>query len=383
MANTTPSPNMSMPIPTVSTDPGPDWANNINASLNIVDRHNHTAGSGVQITPAGININTDFAFNNNNATALRSARLQAQGAPISASSDLGCLYQSGVDLYYNDGDGNQIRMTQSGSPSGATGTITGLPSGTASASYSAGVFSFQSATATPAEMNVGSVVVGQQVASGFGVTLKASGSQASNYNVTLPAALPGTAGYIQMDTSGNLTIQGVVVPGTSNGLVSLNGLPGHTSGSAISAGYVGEVIFGPGGSTPTDPGSVHLTSSASWENIQNVTLSAGIWQIFTVFLVISVDNSTNYTSGSTPAWNVSAGSGSATGVYGAGGGGFTGFDYNVVFATNSQDNLQAASGTGTVVVRPTTSTTYYVNANVTYTGTAPVCKASMTAVRIA
>jgi hypothetical protein len=39
-------------------------------------------------------------------------------------TELGCLYESGVDLYYNDGSGNVVRLTSGGSvnaaPAGAT-----------------------------------------------------------------------------------------------------------------------------------------------------------------------------------------------------------------------------------------------------------------------
>lgn len=206
MANTIISPDMNMPVPVVSVDPGPDWATNINACLSIIDSHNHTPGQGVQITPAGIDINTDLPMNDNNLTTARSVRFSPQGVAISDPADLGCLYERGVDLYYIDGAGNQIRLTQSGSPAGATGTITGLPSGTASAAFSGSTFTFQSATNTPASLNVGPITIGQPVASGFGVTLTPSVSQASNYNLTLPVALPPVVpSALVSDTSGNLS----------------------------------------------------------------------------------------------------------------------------------------------------------------------------------
>ena len=51
MANVTLSPNMNLPVPVVGQDPGPDWANNINSSLGILDQHDHTPGKGIQIVP--------------------------------------------------------------------------------------------------------------------------------------------------------------------------------------------------------------------------------------------------------------------------------------------------------------------------------------------
>lgn len=211
MANTTISPNMNLPVPVPSVDPGPDWATNIVACLGAtgggIDSHNHSSGQGVQINPNGININADLPFNNNNGTQYRSVRFTAQGSPLSTASDVGCLYESGVDLYYNDGSGNQVRITQSGSVTGATGTITGLPSGTASASFSGGTFTFQSATNTPATMSFGSVLIGQETSTPKFVTIEASGSQSANYSVTLPISLPSAASNLAIDTSGNLSYQ--------------------------------------------------------------------------------------------------------------------------------------------------------------------------------
>ena len=50
MANTTTSPNMGMPVPVPSVDPGPDWANNIVADMSIIDSHDHSPGKGAPIT---------------------------------------------------------------------------------------------------------------------------------------------------------------------------------------------------------------------------------------------------------------------------------------------------------------------------------------------
>jgi hypothetical protein len=206
MANTVISPDMRQPVPVVSVDPGPDWANNINACLSIIDGHNHTPGSGVPITPAAININSDLPFNNNNLITARSVRFQPQGSPLNLPADLGALFEQGVDLYYIDGSGNVIRLTQSGAPAGATGTITGLPSGTASASFAGTTFTFQSATNTPASLAVGPVTIAQAVPSGFGVTLSANGAESTNYNLTLPVALPAVTGsFLSSDLSGNLS----------------------------------------------------------------------------------------------------------------------------------------------------------------------------------
>lgn len=204
MANTTISPNMNLVIPTVGVDPGPDWANNLNASLTILDQHNHTSGSGVQITPAAMNINSDLPFGSNNATLLRSVRFDAQPAAISGASDLGCLYEAGVDLYYNDGDGNQIRITQSGGVVGSPGSISNLTS-PASATYVSAnqTFVWQSAANTPANLDAGYLILRNNVANSKGLTLSPPAAMGSNYTITLPS-LPAQNNVITIDSSGNM-----------------------------------------------------------------------------------------------------------------------------------------------------------------------------------
>ena len=51
---------------TVSVTPGPDWATNLNTSLDAIDAHDHTSNKGVRIVPSAININAALEFNGNN-----------------------------------------------------------------------------------------------------------------------------------------------------------------------------------------------------------------------------------------------------------------------------------------------------------------------------
>lgn len=274
-----------MPVPVVGVDPGPDWATNIDACLSVIDSHNHSSGQGVPITPAGLNINSDLAIGGNNLTTARSVRFSSQGSPLNQAADLGCLYESGVDLYYNDGAGNQVRITQSGSVSGSAGTITGLPSGTASASFGGAAFTFQSATSTPAALNVGPTTIAQASTSGKGVTISASVSQASNYNLTLPVALPGSSSFLNSDASGNL---GFVAP-TGSGSVVLNNAPaflGIPTGTITAATYSPTVLWATSnptinaqswaymriGNTVQVTGFLNATSGGSASTLASITL---------------------------------------------------------------------------------------------------------------
>lgn len=203
MADVIISPNMALPVPVVGIDLGPDWATNINSCLSAIDSHAHTPGQGVPITVQALDINADLPINGNNLTTARSLRFTPQSAALSNPADLGCLYEVNADLFYNDGSGNQIRLTQSGAPAGATGTITGLPSGTASASYSAGTFVFQSATATAANVDGASYVFRNSTASSFGLTLSPPNAMGANYALTLPT-LPPAQQFMTLDAAGNM-----------------------------------------------------------------------------------------------------------------------------------------------------------------------------------
>src|ERR1041384_2821397 len=108
MADTIPSPNMSMPVPIPGQTPGPDWADDYNACLSIVDQHNHSPGSGTTISQSGITLtagDTTFDslnFNTSNAYALRSCRFSNLGSALALGTDLNCTYVAGGEFYFND-----------------------------------------------------------------------------------------------------------------------------------------------------------------------------------------------------------------------------------------------------------------------------------------
>jgi len=225
MSNTNPTVYMNLPNPVPGVDPGPDWADNLSACMIILDQHNHSSGSGQQIQPNGLNINSDLTFQNNNAILLRSARFSPQSVPIpNSGSDVGCLYVSGNELYYNDvTGGNQIKITTNGSVNAGAGSITGLPSGTASASFAGGTFIWQSATATAANMDAGSYVFRNSSANSKGLTLQPPNAMAADYSVTLPS-LPAMQSFMTLDSSGNMaapwTVDGVTIQIIANQLVA-------------------------------------------------------------------------------------------------------------------------------------------------------------------
>lgn len=198
---------MTLTLPTVGVTAGPAYATQINAALTVVDGHDHSTGSGVQITPAGININADLSINSMNVTDVKTVRFTAQPAALAgASPNLAALYVVNEDLYYNDGLGNQVAITASGAIAGAPGNITNLVA-PASVTYTSGGapnYKFMSTATESANLDAASLLIRNLgVAATYALTLQAP-TLVSNYGITLPI-LPAAASFVQIDSSGIIT----------------------------------------------------------------------------------------------------------------------------------------------------------------------------------
>lgn len=195
------SSNMGLPIPGVGTESGPNYASDINASLTLVDQHDHSIGKGVQITPAGMNINSALSFAGNFATGVAGVTFSAQGS----TPGIGTVYESGNDLYFVDGVGNNVRITQSGAVAGTPGSISNLVA-PASAAYvgASSKFVWQSNTNVSADMDAGSLIIREKVASAKGITIASPSGLASDYALTLMGALPASQKFATIDNSGSI-----------------------------------------------------------------------------------------------------------------------------------------------------------------------------------
>ena len=222
MPNFINTPNMNLPNPVPTVDPGPDYAYNLQASLNKIDQHNHSPGQGVQITPNGININADLPFNGNNATTLRTVRFLSQATPITnAQPDVGCLYVAGNELWYNDyTGGNQIQITSNGN---VNATSSGISSGTASASFAGGVLVVKSSSTSYANVYVQDIVLANGGNLSNQLTLQAAALTGS-YTITFPSSPPSFSipANLTMDSSGDIIEGGNVMVSASSGTVTTN-----------------------------------------------------------------------------------------------------------------------------------------------------------------
>lgn len=183
--------NMALTVPITGITVGPDWANEINACLVIVDSHDHSQGKGVAVTPLGLNINQDLTFGGFNATLVRSIRFQNPVSQPSGAQDVNCIYAFNGNLYYNNG-GFAVQITNGHAVVGTPGSIANLSS-PASATYVSlsSTFVWQSDANTPANMDAASYILRNLSANSKGLTLAPPSAMAADFTITLPA-LPGS-----------------------------------------------------------------------------------------------------------------------------------------------------------------------------------------------
>lgn len=212
---------MNLPVPVVGAEAGPTYAIDVNNCFGLVDQHNHSAGSGVQINPSGIDINTSLTFNNNFATSVAGVTL----SPQLSTPGINTVYESGVDLFYVDGLGNNIQMTTNGGVAGTPGSISNLTP-PASASYVAAnkTFVWESDVLTAANMDAASYIFRNITPnSTFGITLQPPSALGSDYSLTLPA-LPNAQKFMTLDNTGIMsapwTVDGVTITIIANQLVA-------------------------------------------------------------------------------------------------------------------------------------------------------------------
>lgn len=271
----TQSANMGLVIPGVGVTTGPQWASDINASLNIIDAHDHSAGRGVQVTPSGLNISSDLSIGGNNLTNIRAVRMGTQSGVLNGASDLGELYNNQGNLFYADGNGNQVQITLNGSVAGATGSISGLNS-PASASYNSGsqTFIWQSGSNTAANMDAGSLLMRNITANSKALTLSPPAAMGSNYSVTLPT-LPASQKIMTLDASGNMSAPYTVDNSTLD--ISSNLLEVAASGvgtTQIANGAVTQGKLASKTSTSSSSVSGFSGSSSSFVTLASVTYTS-------------------------------------------------------------------------------------------------------------
>jgi len=118
--------------PGIGTTAGPQWATDINASLDAVDGHDHSTNKGVRITPAGVNINSDLEFNQNSASELKNVIFDSS---VTAATTSYSMYQASGNLYWRNGSGTAVQITTGSSVNAGAGSISGMSGTDAGVTY--------------------------------------------------------------------------------------------------------------------------------------------------------------------------------------------------------------------------------------------------------
>lgn len=262
------TPNMNLIQPTIGFDSGLTWENAANANSGAIDQHNHASGNGVQIPSAGININSDFSFNNFSAVNLASSVYAAQ----TSLATLLATYVIGNDLYYNDGAGNTVQLTSGGT---VNATSSGISDGTATAAFSTGVLVVNAAANTPANIQVGSVLLGNNVASSNFLTLSPPAAMAANFGLTLPN-IPASQSFMTIDASGNMgTASSISATQIAAGSITGSQLANQTiTGTQIASATVArsnQVAVGQ--QVSSSCGSYSFTGATSLQDVTNLTVT--------------------------------------------------------------------------------------------------------------
>jgi hypothetical protein len=204
------SPDMNLPIPNVGTEPGPNYAFDVNNCLTLIDSHDHTPGKGVPITPDALNINASVDMQDESLINTMSIVFFLQNAQPAVSKSLyafpGGESPALPDLWYYDGV-TQIQITKAGTVNSTAASIPGE-------SYSGGTFFWKqgSGSTTPANFDIGNITLRPNVASTTnGTTI--SGASSGAFSLVLPNAslslfpsgLPASTVLNTTDASGNVS----------------------------------------------------------------------------------------------------------------------------------------------------------------------------------
>ena len=201
--------NMSLNEPSVGVTTGPDWATQVNENFETIDTHDHTSGKGVQLTPSALNINADLEFNSNAAIELK--RLTFDSGATGSGTNYS-VYQQGGNLYWYNGSGQAVQITNGASVKTTGGSIDGMSGTDAQVLFGSGIYRFEfDTTLTPfsgSKMAHADILLYKydgSTGSDAYVILKYTGSSAGSNNITVPDET-GTMLTTSTSFGGNISI---------------------------------------------------------------------------------------------------------------------------------------------------------------------------------
>lgn len=233
--------NMGLKKPTLGGDEG-TWDDQNNETIDLVDAHDHTTGRGVAVPTAGIGIDADLTMAGYSLTNLRAAVFTVQTSFATArslwvrSSDNALVWRSASGTDYKLADNSGLNLS-------ATGGITGDYAAAGAALYyddTAEAYRFLETAPTPNDwsyIKAGGVDVYEHDASisNF-VGLRSPAGLAASYNLSFPAALPGSTSILSVSSAGAITASNTIANAvTLSSTLGVTGLITATAGVTAAA----------------------------------------------------------------------------------------------------------------------------------------------------
>lgn len=204
--------SISAALPVVSSTLGPAYATLLRAWCDEVE-----ARLEGKVTPAGMNMNAALEMNDFEITELDAAQFTANLATLSGAGNARKIYVANGELYFTDGDGAVVQLTENGALAtggGALKTIEGDYSADSAASldYTSASTRFRllsnDSTIVHARAQMSDLrLVGTGANPSFGVVVDVPALSAS-YSLTLPAAVPAATELVSMSAAGDLVADG-------------------------------------------------------------------------------------------------------------------------------------------------------------------------------
>jgi hypothetical protein len=253
----------SFTVPTVSVTAGPTYATQVSAALQEIKDDLEA-----DINSASITIDANLDWNGYEVGEVGALELEDKSAAFSGPTNVLKAYSRSGEFYWNDGAGNQVQVTSNGSLNAAAlGGINGDYGGGNPASVSFddanSVFVFTQDPGVSAKIDVGSILIRDEVASAYAITIESPAALAAAYSLILPAALPAATGILLVTTAGtvgtlsttltpaltSLTTTGTLGVGTNatvGGTLAVTGASTFTGTLTASndASVVGDLIVG-------------------------------------------------------------------------------------------------------------------------------------------
>lgn len=222
--------NLDLDLPVVGQTTGPQWAEDLNTAIETIDEQVFSPNNPVPAS--GINLDNDLSFNQHKATNVHAMRFMEHVAVL---VELNALYDVEGDLYWNNGNGVPIQITDDGALNlGAVETnVYAVDSKTTNYTILAADTFTLLLVSTSVSAKTITLPLANSVSQGRFYIIKDSSNNAGTNNITISPQ--GSNTIDNSATSKTITVHSgsmVVASNGSNGWLTLGYVSGATTSSA-------------------------------------------------------------------------------------------------------------------------------------------------------